>query len=138
MSASDAAANAALVYPTVLSVSSLSVRLNILLHGMTPLYFHIVNVCLHCAVTCLLMHTCERCVFEDTRLAFVTALLFAVHPVHTEAVSTHDPYSQVTQRIGQGGREFNPHVQHSTLCYNQKQSKCVLRYGLHILLLSNP
>lgn len=110
MSASDAAANAALVYPTVLSISSLSVRLNILLHGMTPLYFHIVNVCLHCAVTCLLMHTCERCVFEDTRLAFVTALLFAVHPVHTEAVSTRDPYSQVTQIIGQEGREFNPHA----------------------------
>uniref|UniRef100_A0A8C4EHM9 dolichyl-phosphate-mannose--protein mannosyltransferase n=1 Tax=Dicentrarchus labrax TaxID=13489 RepID=A0A8C4EHM9_DICLA len=54
---------------------------------MTPLYFHIVNVCLHCAVTCLLMHTCERYALEDSRLAFVTALLFAVHPVHTEAVS---------------------------------------------------
>lgn len=65
----------------------LSFKLNILLHGTAPLYFHVVNVCLHCAVTCLLMHTCERCVFEDTRLALVTALLFAVHPVHTEAVS---------------------------------------------------
>lgn len=70
--------------------SLLSVRLNILLGGMTPLYFHVVNVCLHCAVTCLLMHTCERCVFEDPRLALITALLFAVHPVHTEAVSIHD------------------------------------------------
>lgn len=59
-----------------------------MLGGMAPLYFHIVNVCLHCVVTCLLMHTCERCIFEDSRLAFVTALLFAVHPVHTEAVST--------------------------------------------------
>ncbi|XP_044041853.1 protein O-mannosyl-transferase TMTC1 isoform X1 [Siniperca chuatsi] len=65
----------------------LTFKLNILLGGMTPLYFHIVNVCLHCAVTCLLMHTCERWTFEDSRLAFVTALLFAVHPVHTEAVS---------------------------------------------------
>ncbi|XP_015260348.1 PREDICTED: transmembrane and TPR repeat-containing protein 1 [Cyprinodon variegatus] len=54
---------------------------------MTPLYFHIINVCLHCAATCLLMHTCERYVFEKPRLAFITALLFAVHPVHTEAVS---------------------------------------------------
>ncbi|CAB1445425.1 unnamed protein product, partial [Pleuronectes platessa] len=61
--------------------------LNILLGGMTPLYFHIVNVCFHCAVSCLLMHTCISCVFEDSRLAFITALLFAVHPVHTEAVS---------------------------------------------------
>ncbi|XP_047431445.1 protein O-mannosyl-transferase TMTC1 [Mugil cephalus] len=65
----------------------LTFKLNILLGGMNPLYFHIVNVCLHCAVTCLLMHTCQRCVFENPRLAFVTALLFAVHPVHTEAVS---------------------------------------------------
>ncbi|XP_061570729.1 protein O-mannosyl-transferase TMTC1 isoform X2 [Cololabis saira] len=54
---------------------------------MTPVYFHAVNMCLHTAVTCLLMYTCERCVFQETHLAFLTALLFAVHPVHTEAVS---------------------------------------------------
>uniref|UniRef100_UPI003AAB39CB protein O-mannosyl-transferase TMTC1 n=1 Tax=Centroberyx gerrardi TaxID=166262 RepID=UPI003AAB39CB len=65
----------------------LTFKLNILLGGMTPFYFHVVNVCLHCAVTCLLMHTCERCVFDDSRLAFTTALLFSVHPIHTEAVS---------------------------------------------------
>ncbi|XP_030581130.1 protein O-mannosyl-transferase TMTC1 [Archocentrus centrarchus] len=65
----------------------LTFKLNILLGGMTPLYFHIVNMCLHCAVTCLLMYTCQRCVFENNRLAFITALLFAVHPIHTEAVS---------------------------------------------------
>ncbi|XP_059181752.1 protein O-mannosyl-transferase TMTC1 [Centropristis striata] len=65
----------------------LTFKLNILLGGMTPLYFHLINVCLHCAVTCLLMHTCERCVFQDSRHAFVTAVLFAVHPIHTEAVS---------------------------------------------------
>ncbi|XP_054655852.1 protein O-mannosyl-transferase TMTC1 [Dunckerocampus dactyliophorus] len=65
----------------------LTFKLNILLGGMTPLYFHIVNVCLHCAVTCLLMHTCEQCVFKESHLAFITSVLFAVHPVHTEAVS---------------------------------------------------
>ncbi|XP_063357146.1 protein O-mannosyl-transferase TMTC1 isoform X2 [Pelmatolapia mariae] len=65
----------------------LTFKLNIVLGGMTPLYFHIVNVCLHCTVTCLLMHVCQCHVFENRRLAFVTALLFAVHPVHTEAVS---------------------------------------------------
>ncbi|XP_061662803.1 protein O-mannosyl-transferase TMTC1 [Syngnathoides biaculeatus] len=65
----------------------LTFKLNILLGGMTPVYFHAVNVCLHCAVTCVLMHTCEQCVFEESRLAFVTSVLFAVHPVHTEAVS---------------------------------------------------
>ncbi|XP_076861368.1 protein O-mannosyl-transferase TMTC1 isoform X2 [Brachyhypopomus gauderio] len=65
----------------------LTFKLNILLGGMTPFYFHVVNVCLHCTVTCLLMHTCELCVFRSTRPAFLTALLFAVHPIHTEAVS---------------------------------------------------
>ncbi|XP_029969777.1 protein O-mannosyl-transferase TMTC1 isoform X2 [Salarias fasciatus] len=65
----------------------LTFKLNVLLGGFQPLYFHLVNVCLHAAVTCLLMLTCERCVFRSRRLAFVAALLFTVHPVHTEAVS---------------------------------------------------
>ncbi|XP_077565884.1 protein O-mannosyl-transferase TMTC1 [Stigmatopora nigra] len=65
----------------------LTFKLNILLGGMTPTYFHLVNMALHCAVTCLLMRTCELYVFEESRLAFITSALFAVHPVHTEAVS---------------------------------------------------
>ncbi|XP_063073953.1 protein O-mannosyl-transferase TMTC1-like [Engraulis encrasicolus] len=65
----------------------LTFKLNILLGGMEPFHFHVVNVCLHCAVTAMLLHTCECCVFDDRRLAFLTALLFAVHPIHTEAVS---------------------------------------------------
>lgn len=74
--------------------ASLSIRLNILLHGMSPFYFHITNLLLHCAVTCLLMYTCECCVFEDGHLAFVTALIFAVHPIHTEAVSNTNTHSK--------------------------------------------
>ncbi|KAL9854820.1 protein O-mannosyl-transferase TMTC1 isoform 2-T2 [Geothlypis trichas] len=62
-------------------------RLNILLAGMNPLYFHAVNVILHCLVTLVLMYTCDKAVFKDCRLAFVTALFFAVHPIHTEAVT---------------------------------------------------
>ncbi|KPP59854.1 hypothetical protein Z043_122189 [Scleropages formosus] len=67
-------------------------RLNIMLGGMTPLYFHMVNVVLHCAVTALLMYTCKRAVFDDSRLAFLAALLFAVHPIHTEAT-----FAELTQ-----------------------------------------
>ncbi|NWT80541.1 TMTC1 protein, partial [Lanius ludovicianus] len=62
-------------------------RLNILLAGMNPFYFHVVNVILHCLVTLVLMYTCDKAVFKDCRLAFVTALFFAVHPIHTEAVT---------------------------------------------------
>ncbi|XP_005500376.2 protein O-mannosyl-transferase TMTC1 [Columba livia] len=65
----------------------LTFKLNILLAGMNPFYFHAVNVILHCLVTLVLMYTCDKAVFKDCRLAFVTALFFAVHPVHTEAVT---------------------------------------------------
>ncbi|KAG2459759.1 TMTC1 protein, partial [Polypterus senegalus] len=65
----------------------LTFKLNILVCGMTPMSFHAVNLLLHCAVTVLLMYICEKTVFDDNILAFLTALLFAVHPIHTEAVS---------------------------------------------------
>uniref|UniRef100_A0A8C4RKU1 dolichyl-phosphate-mannose--protein mannosyltransferase n=1 Tax=Erpetoichthys calabaricus TaxID=27687 RepID=A0A8C4RKU1_ERPCA len=65
----------------------LTFKLNILVCGMTPMSFHAVNLFLHCAVTVLLMYICEKTVFDDNILAFLTALLFAVHPIHTEAVS---------------------------------------------------
>ncbi|XP_009960036.1 PREDICTED: transmembrane and TPR repeat-containing protein 1 [Leptosomus discolor] len=54
---------------------------------MNPFYFHAVNVILHCLVTLVLMYTCDKAVFKDCRLAFVTAMFFAVHPIHTEAVT---------------------------------------------------
>uniref|UniRef100_A0A8C7B3B0 Protein O-mannosyl-transferase TMTC1 n=1 Tax=Neovison vison TaxID=452646 RepID=A0A8C7B3B0_NEOVI len=69
------------------SVSVFLYRLNIFLTGMNPFYFHAVNVVLHCLVTLVLMYTCDKAVFRNRGLAFATALLFAVHPVHTEAVA---------------------------------------------------
>ncbi|XP_059791546.1 protein O-mannosyl-transferase TMTC1 isoform X2 [Balaenoptera ricei] len=65
----------------------LTFKLNIFLTGMNPFYFHAVNVILHCLVTLVLMYTCDKTVFKNRGLAFLTALLFAVHPVHTEAVA---------------------------------------------------
>ncbi|XP_062051006.1 protein O-mannosyl-transferase TMTC1 isoform X3 [Lepus europaeus] len=65
----------------------LTFKLNILLTGMNPFYFHAVNVVLHCLVTLVLMYTCDKTVFKSRGLGFVTALLFAVHPIHTEAVA---------------------------------------------------
>ncbi|XP_022378405.1 transmembrane and TPR repeat-containing protein 1 isoform X1 [Enhydra lutris kenyoni] len=65
----------------------LTFKLNIFLTGMNPFYFHAVNVVLHCLVTLVLMYTCDKAVFRNRGLAFATALLFAVHPVHTEAVA---------------------------------------------------
>ncbi|CAI9611155.1 unnamed protein product [Staurois parvus] len=65
----------------------LSFRMNVHLWGLDPFYFHMVNVVLHCLVSSLLCYVCSRTVFEDRRPALGAALLFAVHPVHTEAVA---------------------------------------------------
>ncbi|MEE6478129.1 hypothetical protein FKM82_011750 [Ascaphus truei] len=66
----------------------LTFRINVLLGGLDPFYFHAVNVGLHCMASSLLMYTCNKAVFDDRRLAMAAALLFSVHPIHTEAVRT--------------------------------------------------
>lgn len=53
--------------------------------GGAPWLFHLCNVLLHVGVTALVFLLIERLV--DRRSALVGALLFAVHPVHTEAVA---------------------------------------------------
>ncbi|XP_075458392.1 protein O-mannosyl-transferase TMTC1 isoform X2 [Ascaphus truei] len=65
----------------------LTFRINVLLGGLDPFYFHAVNVGLHCMASSLLMYTCNKAVFDDRRLAMAAALLFSVHPIHTEAVA---------------------------------------------------
>ncbi|XP_051817069.1 protein O-mannosyl-transferase TMTC1 isoform X2 [Antechinus flavipes] len=65
----------------------LTFKINVYLAGMNPFYFHAVNIILHCLVTLVLMYTCDKVVFKDHQLGFVTALIFAVHPIHTEAVT---------------------------------------------------
>jgi len=54
--------------------------------GPLPYGFHLVNVLLHACVVLLLYRLTLR-VFGDSRIAFVTALLFAIHPIHTEVVA---------------------------------------------------
>ncbi|EDQ91409.1 uncharacterized protein MONBRDRAFT_23301 [Monosiga brevicollis MX1] len=61
-------------------------KLNNLLAGMAPAGFHWGNVLLH-TVASLMMARLAWHLFDRDRLpAAVTALLFAVHPIHTEAV----------------------------------------------------
>lgn len=48
--------------------------------------FHLVNVCLHVGVV-LLVYVVARRMFKSRAAAFLAALLFAIHPVHTEAVA---------------------------------------------------
>lgn len=56
-----------------------------------PFIFHLVNLLLHAAATVLLFFLLRillQSLVRGGSLAFVAALLFAVHPIHTEAVTS--------------------------------------------------
>ncbi len=59
--------------------------------GNHPFGYHLLNLLLQAAVTLLLFLVIRRlleAVPQAATIAFVTALLFAVHPIHTEAVAS--------------------------------------------------
>ncbi|MGH9397319.1 MAG: tetratricopeptide repeat protein [Terriglobia bacterium] len=53
--------------------------------GFKAFGFHLANVAINTAVVCLVFFVTRR-VFKDRTLAFLAAALFALHPIHTEAV----------------------------------------------------
>lgn len=53
--------------------------------GYHPFGFHLASIALNTAVVCLLFIVTQR-IFQNRALAFVAAALFALHPIHTEAV----------------------------------------------------
>ncbi len=63
-----------------------SLALNYAVGGLRPAGYHLVNVLLHGAA-CALVWLLVRRLSGDTALAALAALLFAVHPVHVEAVA---------------------------------------------------
>ena len=69
--------------------------------GLSPAWFHIPNIILHGIVSVLLLLVfsilfggyevdpdTEKVRFKAAKSALLCALLFAVHPIHTESVST--------------------------------------------------
>ena len=58
-----------------------------LVHGMRPMYFHLVNLVLHVLMSVVVFRTTQL-LFGRLRLASITAMLFALHPIHTEAVTS--------------------------------------------------
>lgn len=73
--------------PITFATFALDWRLN----GPHPFGYHVVNLLLHAAVT-ILLYLLVRRLLESasyaSTVAFVTALLFAVHPIHTEVVAS--------------------------------------------------
>src|SRR6201982_2779737 len=64
---------------------------NYKLNGDRPFGYHLLNLSLHAGVTMLLFLVLRAILANEPRgniIAFVAALLFAVHPVHTEAVAS--------------------------------------------------
>lgn len=65
---------------------TLTFRLNYVLGGLDPWGYHLVNVGLHCGVTALFTAFC-RPLLGGGPWSLLAGLLFASHPVHTEAVA---------------------------------------------------
>ena len=81
-------------------------RLNYMLHELQPLGYHLVNVLLHSAVCYLYVLLCGV-VFSEVWPALIAGLLFAVHPIHTEAVS-NDSSVCVCHRPSKVGISYRP------------------------------
>ncbi|KAG7214410.1 hypothetical protein INR49_006367, partial [Caranx melampygus] len=63
----------------------LTFRMNYLFSELTAASYHLFNVVLHAVVCVLFLRVCR--IFLDKNSSLVAALLFAVHPIHTEAVT---------------------------------------------------
>ncbi|KAM7003091.1 protein O-mannosyl-transferase TMTC3 [Tautogolabrus adspersus] len=63
----------------------LTFRLNYLFSELSAASYHLLNVVLHAVVCVLFLRVCR--LFLDRTSGLVAALLFAVHPIHTEAVT---------------------------------------------------
>uniref|UniRef100_A0A1B6F0B4 dolichyl-phosphate-mannose--protein mannosyltransferase n=1 Tax=Cuerna arida TaxID=1464854 RepID=A0A1B6F0B4_9HEMI len=63
----------------------LTFRWNYLLHQLEPMGYHLVNLILHAVVCLMYFRMCSMFLPEIS--SFVSAMLFAVHPIHTEAVT---------------------------------------------------
>lgn len=63
----------------------LTFRWNYLFHQLEPLGYHLVNMLLHGVVCLMYFRMCSMFLPEIS--SFVAAMLFAVHPIHTEAVT---------------------------------------------------
>lgn len=64
----------------------LSYSLNIALLSASPFSFHLVNLLLYTFI-CFLIYLIIKKLFRDEILAFISALLFLVLPIHTEVVA---------------------------------------------------
>lgn len=83
-------------------VMALSLALDFLLWGPQPAPFHLTNLLLHLAVT-FLVGRLAMAMGAGPGLAVLAALLFAIHPVHVEAVAFVSARSDLLPTLGMLG-----------------------------------
>ena len=74
------------IFTSYRPVRNLSYAIDLALWGDRPLGFHLTSVLIHGGVTVLVFLLARRLI-ERTLPAFLTALIFAVHPIQTDAVA---------------------------------------------------
>ncbi|RWS05433.1 transmembrane and TPR repeat-containing protein CG4050-like protein [Dinothrombium tinctorium] len=65
----------------------LTFRLNYSLHELNALGYHFVNMILHTIVTLLFHRLASKVILKSEKVAMISSILFALHPIHTEAVT---------------------------------------------------
>jgi hypothetical protein len=69
-------------------VSTLTFRAEKQLYGLKPYWFHRTNLLLHATVSALLVRVCALLLHGDSIAAGIAGMVFAVHPVHVDAVAS--------------------------------------------------
>nr|XP_027204148.1 transmembrane and TPR repeat-containing protein 3-like [Dermatophagoides pteronyssinus] len=64
----------------------LTFRLNYWLHQLRPFGYHLINIILHTIVSLQYFRFCQ--IFMSIKSSFLAAILFTIHPIHTEAVTS--------------------------------------------------
>lgn len=67
-------------------LTSLSFAFNYFLNGLNPFGYHLVNLLLH-IINSLMLYFLVNCYSQTNKLALFSAIIFVIHPIHTEAVS---------------------------------------------------
>ncbi|MBL0008335.1 MAG: hypothetical protein IPP25_14485 [Saprospiraceae bacterium] len=95
------------------------------LTGESPAAFHILNILLH-ALVCLMVMTMASLLFLDFRLVIISGLLFAIHPIHTEAVAGIVGRAEILAAL---------FILTSMVCYHQWRQKGEIKW-LVLMLVS--
>lgn len=68
--------------------------------GANPMYSHLINALLYGLLLALLFVLLKKQFLLNDNIAFVTILLFAVHPIHTEVVANIKSRDEILSMIG--------------------------------------